>query len=180
MTISKSVFSEAWQKLEGRFGKQPPGSAADYLAHLTEILTEDEFLEAVRAVWATREFFPRPADFLLIRQGEDWTKILEATDLARKKLDWGPVFKSMSPTGQMSIKALGGIFVVTDRMQSNPGMIRKDFTTEYEMSVTTLAVQTALPASKDSLPEVTPESRRIVGEVLANARQLIPPTEGTP
>ena len=174
MTINRTTFATAWRKLEGRFGKQPPGAAADYLGYLSEILTEQEFQCAWRAVWSSREFFPRPDDFLMVRQGQDWEKLQRAVVLARRKEDWVPVFDSMTPAGQKGIQALGGIFVVSDQMQKAPAFLRKDFRAEYETAVQTIAIENALPPgdTETALPEVTPESRRIVGEVLAGARQL--------
>jgi hypothetical protein len=139
MSISKALFMKVWEAMEKRFGEQPPGSAGDYLSFLDLLLTDEEFTEAGRAVWATREFFPRPADFLMVRQGRDWALVQEAAELARRKKDWGELFQSMSSAGQMSIKALGGIFVVDERMQRNPGLTRSDFGTQYEVAITTLA-----------------------------------------
>ena len=144
MRIQSDSFLRAWETLEKRFGKQPPGSAADYLGYLDGVLTDEEFGSAWRAVWATCRFFPRPADFLMVRQGEDWAKVQEAEKLARKREDWGSVFRSMTPQGQKSIQAMGGIFVVGEQMQKSGSYVRRDFGAEYEMAVTTLAIENTL------------------------------------
>jgi len=146
--ISKALFMEAWKGLERRFGEQSSGSAANYLTYLSPMMEDEEFTEAARAVWASREFFPRPADFLMVRQGTDWRKAQEAVDLASKKEDWSHLFRSMSPSGQMTIKSIGGIFCLYEGLQRNPSQARKDFGREYEMAITTMAIQTALPAGE--------------------------------
>ena len=167
--IDKTTFTAGWRILEDRFGKQPTGAALDYLTFLSPLLTDAEFTAAARAVWASREFFPRPNDFLLIREGQDWARVQEAADLARQKLDWAPVFKAMTPPAQMAIKALGGIFVVAEQMNRNPAFVRKDFGSEYGVAATTIAAETALGSgalTEVAGPEVTPESRRIVEDVM--------------
>jgi acetoin utilization deacetylase AcuC-like enzyme len=139
MTISKDLFLEVWTGLETRFGKQAQGSAANYMSYLSPLMGDEEFRAAARAVWASREFFPRPNDFLLIRQGQDWEKVQEAAKLAGKKEDWGAIFRSMTESGQRAIKALGGIFVIEERMQRTPDRIRRDFQDAYDVAVSGLA-----------------------------------------
>lgn len=167
--ISKECFLWAWEKLEARFGKQPPGMASDYKAHLSELMEEDEFIAATRAVWSTREFFPRPADFLLVRLGSDWRKLQRVVEMFRRKEDWSVLYRSISNAGRESIELLGGVFAIAERFQASVGYLRKDFGSEYENAVSMMAAESnSLPGAPviDALPEVTPESRRIVGEVM--------------
>lgn len=77
--IDHAQFMDVWGHLCQRFGRDlNAGEAKLYRAYLEgQNFTTEQFLIAARVLWATREFFPRPADFLFHMASSDWEGVLE-------------------------------------------------------------------------------------------------------
>lgn len=76
-----AVFAAAFNRLRRRFLLSPDNEvAADYYAYLSGVLSLDEMLTAMGGLWATREFFPKPADFVLAFAPAEWACVQHAME----------------------------------------------------------------------------------------------------
>lgn len=117
--IDPEAFHELWSRLCRRFSRKVDNEEmADYLAYLEAVgLDTEQVTRAIEAVWATREFFPRPADFLAGEASGGWTAIRA---FASK---WTPYLSSddarlllaaIPPRALKAMQSLGGIDVVKE------------------------------------------------------------------
>jgi hypothetical protein len=88
--IDQNVFAEVWGRLCRRFRRDLDATeGADYLAYLNKAgMGTEDFLAQAEAVWATREFFPRPADFLEGEALAGWRALLKLSEMPRGDPDW--------------------------------------------------------------------------------------------
>lgn len=161
--ITDWVFTRAWKRLEDRWGKQAAGAAKDYREFLDPLMDDEEFHAAAKAVWATREFFPRPADFLAVKRDECWSSIKtiaqDAATLRRslsgpeedespyhKRLKaWPERLRALPLAAQIAVDALGGVFTISDSSADTMRM-RRDFFSAFEDAVSTIALRKPEPA----------------------------------
>lgn len=144
--IDKDEFKAAWRNLLVRFGKEVNvDQAAMYYDYLSATMDTAEFLPACHAIWATAKWFPRPADFLTVRAGQEWPLVLSAAEAYRPPdAAWVPLFRALSPRSQAAIRRLGGIDAVRAQMERSVVKLRESFLAAYEEEATTEAL--ALPA----------------------------------
>lgn len=152
--IDRGVFGQAWKRLEDRWGKQAQGMARDYLAFLSPLMDSDEFVAAATAVWATREFFPRPADFLIVQRDGAYRDAVsvsmeakEARRMGVSATNWPDRYRALSKFARFAIEAVGGVHIIA----LDPAKVRRDWFLAYEEAVCTVAMaQAALPAERQT------------------------------
>jgi hypothetical protein len=146
MTASDaSVFAAAFNKLRRRFNLGPDDEmAADYFEYLSGALSLDETLRAMQSLWATREFFPKPADFVLAYAPVEWRKVqdcMEAWNTEGGKLRQ-QFLSVLSPRSLAACRALDGVGTMceaTDRVR-----LKERWEREYAQAVQAEAL-TPLP-----------------------------------
>lgn len=154
-----------WQKLCRRFNRSvEPEEASDYLAYLESVgLDMVQIRRAVESAWATREFFPRPADFMAGEASVGWTALRE---LAAK---WSPqlspddarVYLAAVPERSMrALRSLGGL----DALQTARDFpkLRREYLDAFDRTLVEDSTRglTALPAGDQvELPLIAPKAR---------------------
>ena len=146
-----AVFAQAFNRLRRRFLLAPDDEvAADYYAYLSGVLSLDQMLTAMGGLWATREFFPKPADFVLAFAPAEWARVQEAMDHWNDNggHDRGALLEWLSPRARAACHALGGI---GSMREETGGVLRMKATWEkaYAEAVQTEAMLTALPGLLD-------------------------------
>lgn len=165
--IDQGVFKNEWAILCERFNRQHSAPiAARYYQHLSERMDTEQFRAASLRVFGFNEFFPTPEDFVTKITGTEDAEALDQWELCLRVMEGERhILDRMSPDGQRIIALLGGV----DRLGQTPldsvPFVRKDF----------LAMFSDAKAVTDSGqrligPEVTPESRRIVKDVMKAAQ----------
>jgi len=160
--LDEAIFAKAWAMLKERFHTEASeDQTRAYFAYLRNRITTEEFREAAATVWATNRFFPRPVDFLIVGASREWGLLLRAANSFNppSQVDLAP-WDALSTRTHDAIRASGGRLAVRDAIQKNPIQFRQRFVEAFEMAATVDSGRTK------SLPEVTPDSRRIVGEVM--------------
>lgn len=112
-----AVFAAAFNRLRRRFLlAEDPEVAADYYAYLSGVLSLDEMLTAMGGLWATREFFPKPADFVLAFAPAEWARVQHAMEHWNDNggYDRKPLLEDLSPRATAACHALGGIGAMRD------------------------------------------------------------------
>lgn len=185
--IDPDVFAKVWDRLCRRFNrKHDPLELADYLDYLDGSgLSTEEFVAAADAAWATREFFPRPADFLAGEGIRGWKALLELCEIsphaeydddgedrnARARLN---ARKAIPARAWRAIQAIGGTDMI--RNARDLSYVRREYLNAYEAQVQEDAMGSArLPEGKP-----TPASLRSTGgqpvRLIAAPPQGVPPT----
>lgn len=108
--IDRTAFAGAWKRLCRRFNRPVEADElAEWYAYLSPRLETEEFLAAAQKLWASREFFPRPDDFLkAVRPSQEaeaasqWELCLQVMAGERG------VLERMTPAGQKTVALLGG------------------------------------------------------------------------
>ena len=133
--IAPELFARWWRTMYERFpGKPDPDAASAYYSFLSERMDDRTFEQAARALWASEEYFPRPARFLEIRALLAWPAVLEhcrrlhvrGTDdeqLAqiRAHLEANPVPK----IARVAIEQLGGRYAMRERIEKDPSRAKR-------------------------------------------------------
>ncbi len=148
--IDKDAFKAAWRRLATRFG-QPVDvdQAAMYHQYLSELMDTEEFLGACQAVWATARWFPRPADFLTVRAGQEWPLVLEcAAGYHPPDWPWTEPWKRLSPRGRAACQRLGGMEAIREQLARSAIKLREAYLAAYEEEAT--AETLALPAPTET------------------------------
>lgn len=145
--IDPVKFREIWAHLCARFNREVDANlAVSYLEYLTELMDTEEFVIAARAVWATGRFFPRPADFVVIRAGLEWPTVLEClSGFHPPDWPWQAPWKDLSPRAQSACHRLGGISAMAEEAVRGVTRLRESYQTAYEEEATAEAL--ALPAA---------------------------------
>jgi len=105
--IDDAVFLDAWEGLCRRFARAMDAQEARaYHAFLTERMDTDEFRWAAEVVWSSREFFPRPVDFLLVAPMGEWGRIMELVlgTGGGTAEEWA----TLTPRTRKALRAVGG------------------------------------------------------------------------
>lgn len=134
--IDRNVFADVWARLCRRFNREPdPAEISDYLAFLDAAgLTTEAFRAAAEAAWATREFFPRPADFLAGEGLEGWTALKAMAEQSHYQADKVlAARKAVPPRAWKAIQAIGGVEAI--REARDLSYIRREYMQAYEATV---------------------------------------------
>ena len=161
--IDQTVFKAEWAILCDRFNREMsvPVTTRYYQA-LTDRMDTRTFRDACALVFASNEFFPTPEQFIQAVQPE--VESLNQWELCQRVMEGDSVLDRMDRYGQRVVALLGGPAKLRDTQVENVPHVRRDFLAFYQ------DVSDG-KASADRLPEVTPESRRIVGEIM----NVLPP-----
>ncbi len=133
--IDGAKFWPMWQRICKRFGRTADKSeAADYLEYLDSFgLTTEEAVAEARQVWATREFFPRPADFLQGEAAHGWSTICEFADRwsTYMSADDARILLAAVPLrAKLAIESLGGFDIV--RKSRDLPRLRRDYFAAFD------------------------------------------------
>jgi hypothetical protein len=134
--IDRDVFAEVWAKLCRRFGRKvDPAEISDYLGYLDGSgLTTEAFVAAAEAVWATREFFPRPADFLAGESLTGWRALCELATTNQYEPEKIIAARSkVPPRAFKALTAIGGTDLI--REARDLSYVRREYLSAYEAQV---------------------------------------------
>ncbi len=150
--ISRELFLGHWQRICRRFGRTFDAGnlrdAEDYLDFLGPRMSDEEFDEAARAVWATAKWFPRPADFLGVQAANEWRTVLElATNFN------GDVWAQLTTAAKLATEALGGTAGI--REARDVGRMRERWIDAYEQEVQAEAAVRRLPDGRRAARQIT-------------------------
>lgn len=151
-TIGHDVFNQVWERLCQRFNRKlDVEEARSYLRYLQGVgMTVDRFVTAASQLWAIREFFPRPADFLLVDLGREWRQLQRVIDAYDPPHGWdGDLWDGMGIAGQEAVRFLGGLRSVKDQMQLNPSRLFERFRHAYELVVIETSATTHALGTRD-------------------------------
>lgn len=144
-----AIFAAAFNRLRRRFLLAADDeTAGDYYAYLSATLTLDEMLTAMGGLWATREFFPKPADFVLAFAPLDWRAVQDCVEHWNRNggEDRKALLERVSPRGMAAARALGGFTAM--REQGDVLRLKAAWEREYANAVQTEAM--ALPGLLDA------------------------------
>lgn len=147
--IDVGAFIVIWTRLCRRFGRTVDNDEAlDYLAYLEKAGMDTASVSAAaEAVWATREFFPKPADFLSGEAAIGWTAIqYHATHYHRETSgdDARELLARIPPRALAAIKALGGLDIVKQTGRDRVPRLRKDY---FEAFASVVIEESVAPTS---------------------------------
>lgn len=144
--IDRDVFAEVWARLCRRFNRESDmAELQDYLAYLDASgLSTAEFVAAADAAWATREFFPRPADFLAGEGVRGWRALLDLCAIsphaeidadgedrnARARIE---ARKAVPDRAWKAIQAIGGTDMI--RNAKDLSYVRREYLSAFEAQV---------------------------------------------
>lgn len=164
--IERSEFIQTWESLCKRFGRDVDGDEAKlYRTYLEGVGMEtNEFLNAAGALWATREFFPRPADFLLVGAEATWVAVQEALRHAAPGTSWHMDENERQPRTKLKeagaralavVESLGGLYPFAEEWTKSPLRARRAFLDAYELRILEESSRVPLPAST-TVPRLAP------------------------
>ena len=134
--IDRDVFAEVWGRLCRRFNRKlDTAELDDYVTYLDASgLTTEEFVAASEAAWATREFFPRPADFLAGECVRGWRALIDMVRIGQYDHDKLKTARLAIPKRAWeAIHTIGGLDVV--RNAKDLSYVRREFIHAYEARV---------------------------------------------
>ena len=166
--IDQDRFKTEWVILGERFRRDHSDPVmARYFQYLNDRLDTEQFCMACRKLFNTKEFFPTPEDFVRCVVGSEESLALEQWDLCQRIMEGERhILDRMSPAGKRAVSLLGGVGRLGQTKISEVQFVRKDFLKFFADTVDS--------DPSTLLPEVTDESRRIVGEVVNGGRLLNP------
>jgi len=125
-----------WQLLCRRFSREPvKAEAAAYLQYLEALLTPAQLDQAVRIVWADREYFPRPVDFVNAAHAQVLPSIRrEALGHWRRDGGWVERLGGRESLAGRVVAALGGMTQVERLLEKGNNVFR--YEVEQAMSET--------------------------------------------
>lgn len=162
MTASDAhTFAQAFNRLRRRFNLPPDDEqAADYFAYLSASLSLDEMLRAMQALWATREFFPKPADFVLVYAAGEWRAVQACMTEWDEGKQWRGslvLWPALSSRARAACLALGGVPAM--KLQTDQIRLKASWDKEYALAVQDEVL--ALPVWTDG--KALPAGRRQLG-----------------
>lgn len=134
--IDSAVFAATWDRLCRRFGRKvDPDELSDYLDYLDASgLTTEEFVAAADAAWATREFFPRPADFLAGESLTGWRALCELASTNQYEPEKIKAARAKVPArAWKALQAIGGTDMI--REARDLSYVRREYLHAYEAQV---------------------------------------------
>lgn len=173
--INETVFATAWSLICERFNRDASNALSEqYYNLISERMDTASFRQAASRVIAENEFFPRPADFWEAVQLPPEADALDQWELCLRIMEGDSVLDRMNPCGQRVVALLGGPNKLRNTQLDSVPFVRKDFLAYYRDVNDGVARGHLLPGA-----EVTPESRRIVDDLMRNARMIAPPKRTT-
>lgn len=162
MMIDQEIFKREWRVLCERWNRKPSVQlTARYFQAITEHLDTEAFLWACRVLFAKNEFFPTPDQFIqAVRQPAD-AAALNQWDLCLRVMEGEDVLSRMTPEGQRTVALFGGVKQLRNTPLESVPFVRRDFLAHFREVSEGTARGRLLPGA-----EITPESRRIVREVM--------------
>lgn len=133
--IDPEVWWRTWEKLCKRFKREPEQEeAGDYLTYLEGGGFDTEgAIRAAEVCWATREFFPRPADFVSIEAATGWRAIL-AWEAVSKPHEAASVViaarNAVHPRSMRALNAIGGLDALRGKMAT--ALVREHYLDAFE------------------------------------------------
>lgn len=128
--IQPENFWRMWETLCTRFGREADREeAALYLEYMEDMgMEEDQVERAARVVWASREFFPRPLDFVLAAHSDLLGKLRRAAMDYRtsEAAGWLTIVGGRPSLGLEVVRALGGIEQVAKMVDRGPDTFRRE------------------------------------------------------
>jgi hypothetical protein len=136
--ISASTWDREWSVLEARWTEKPVEMQARYYEFLNDVFdTDQEFVEACAAVFVSREFFPAPMDFLMVRAGADYFEVMKAlpnVSAAMSKEQYNRALDRVSPLGRRVLKQMGGSRMMGES-RSDWNRLRSQWLECYAMTI---------------------------------------------
>lgn len=147
--IEKPVFVEEMRALERRFNADlSEDELLRYYRYLSGRLDTEAFRRASQVVWATNEFFPRPADFLVAEATAQWRILLDVVERFQPPHSTPSVYDALSDRGGDAVRELGGILAVKDGLNRDAVRFRRTWYDAYESAVALDAGRAELPAGE--------------------------------
>jgi len=164
--INESVFKTEWAILSERFNKKFSAPVtARYYQFLSPQMDTEQFRAACAAAFVSNEFFPTPDDLVRSVRGSEEGEALGQWDLCQRIMEGERhIIDRMSPAGKRVVGLLGGVGRLGQTEVDKVAFLRRDFLQFY--------ADTLEADPMTLLPEVTADSRRIVGKAFETARQL--------
>lgn len=155
--IDAETFSRTWTQLCDRWGRAFQADEARlYRAFLNHAgLDTTTFLRASSALWATREYFPRPADFLLVERADAWQNAVQAVEAHSPPTSHGWDHLAQGSRARQAVVYLGGLETLKTIHQRDPLRARDRFSEAYDAVVLELAASTPMVARKDDQRALT-------------------------
>ena len=147
--IQRTTFVDHWERICRRFRRpfdeMNMQDAEDYFAFLNEHMEQDEFVGAAQAVWATAKWFPRPSDFLAVRAGMEWRKVLEMV----QRFD-NATWRGLSQAARLATEAVGGTTGIAGA--TNVVRIRQAWLESYERELEAKSLERLPPSGRRVIP----------------------------
>jgi len=169
--IDEGVFKTEWAILSERFGKKFSAPVtARYFQLLSPQLSTERFRSACASIFSSNEFFPTPEEFVLRVGVPGEMEAFDQWELCVRIMEGEHhVLNRMTPAGQKVVSLLGGPERLGQTKVDSVPFVRRDFLQFY--TDTTDADPITL------LPELTADSRKIVGEVMVRKASWEEPTQ---
>lgn len=136
--IDPETFMRFWSSLCSRFARELNADEAhEYRSCLDPVMDTAGFERASRHLWATREFFPRPADFLTCGAERAWRDIRDA-DRKRDTRILSEIL-STSPLVRDALRYMGGLDTALELAKRDPQQSRKAFLEAFELAAADVA-----------------------------------------
>jgi len=163
--IDPDVFADEWALLCERFNREASGRLAEaYYDALSAVLTTGQFIAAAKSLFILSEFFPTPQAFIQAGGIDPQADALDQWELCERVMAGEHhIAGRMNEAGKRVLLLLGGPRHLGLTALDQVGWVRKEFLALYH------EVASGQERAGIAGPEVTPESRRLVGEVMAKA-----------
>ena len=172
MAISDEVWNAEWKALESRWGQQDTEVQARYYEFLNAQMDDGQFVEACAAVFVSREFFPRPIDFLLFRAPRDFLLVMDAARQIHshmEKEERDAIMSRVPPVARKVADVLGGVGVI-GQSRDDTLRWRTAFMQTYEAAVSEQAA--TLPYVRERVTLAKAEQRKAIRD--REAMELAP------
>ena len=167
--IDKQAFAEEWRRMCKRFNRElDPEEANDFYRYLSPQMDTETFQEASQRLWAAREFFPRP---------DDWVEASRVSCEALAASEWElcqwvmrgdlKALARMSDTGRRTIRLMGGVDALRNSKVDEAHYRRAEFLRLYPT-----ADEVERRESGTALPAWTEEGARKLKEALPKLRLI--------
>jgi hypothetical protein len=162
MAIDAEQWWSEWVRVCRRFGREAePREAADYMAYLDDAgMSTWTALAALHTAWATREFFPRPADLLGPEAALGWTRLLAMAGRPQAQYT-GDSFRAARETvpdrAWAALMQIGGLDAI--RNSHDLAKTRADYLRVFEANVQEAAYSAALDPAR-AVRLLSPADRR--------------------
>ena len=171
--IDKREFWSAWESLCRRFRRElDKDEAAEYHGYLSPQLDTEAFLIAARKLWASKEFFPRPDDFLEAATGSTEEQALEQWRLCHRAMRGDDVLDRMTDAGRKTMALMGG----PDRLRLTP-VDEVHFRRAEFLRIYGSAQEIHRRERADALPPMSEGGRKMLSEAVPRLAGSVEPNE---